>query len=191
MKYNSIGEMFFAKREDSPEGIAFKHKVGGEWKSITYSEIIEKSEQVSAGLASLGIKKGDKVAIISGNRYEWAVVDYAVVSLGAVVVTIYPSLLKEQVQYILNDSETKIVFAENDAQISKVDQVRDKLKSITNSIVIDVKNSTVKDPWKGLDTLADLGCQTFGNESGYNHQCFKRGKLRRLADTYLYFGNNG
>lgn len=157
MKYSSIGEMFFAKREESPDKIAFKYKTSGEWKSVTFAEIIGKSEEIAAGLASLGIKKGDKVAIVSGNRLEWAIIDYAVVSLGAILVTIYPSLLKEQVQYILNDSESKIVFAENDVQIAKINEIKDKVKFLTNSIVIDVKNSNVKDPWKGLDTLTELG----------------------------------
>ena len=157
MKYNSIGEMFFAKREISPNDIAFKFKEGGDWKTLTYEDVNSRSENIAAGLASLGIKKGDKIAIISANRIEWALIDYAVVSLGAILVTIYPSLLKEQVQYILNDSEAKVVFAENDIQTAKVNDVHDKIPNLKNFILIDVKNSDLKDPWKGLDALADLG----------------------------------
>ena len=159
MKYKSIGEMFYAKRDISPKDVAFKIKENGEWKSLTYEHIITESEKIAAGLASLGISKGDKVAIISANRIEWALVDYAVVSLGAILVTIYPSLLKEQVRYILNDSEAKVVFAEDDIQTTKVNEVSDKLSHLKNSILIDIKNSTLKDPWKGLDALADLGAK--------------------------------
>jgi long-chain acyl-CoA synthetase len=157
MKYNSIGAMFFAKREELPSGIAYKLKSGGEWKSVTYEEAINRGERLAAGLQSLGIKKGDKIAIISANRLEWALIDYAVVSLGAILVTIYPSLLKEQVQYILNDSEAKIVFAEDDTQIAKVNDVKSSVPNLANFIVIDIKNSDIKDPWKPLDTLSDLG----------------------------------
>ena len=159
MKYKSIGEMFFAKRDISPKDVAFKYKENGEWKSLTYEFVINESEKIAAGLASLGIKKGDKIAIISANRIEWALIDYAVVSLGAILVTIYPSLLKEQVRYILNDSEAKIVFAENDIQTTKVNEVREKVHGLNNYILIDTKNSSLNDPWKGLDTLAELGAK--------------------------------
>ena len=77
MKYKSIGEMFFAKRDISPKDVAFKYKENGEWKSLTYEFVINESEKIAAGLASLGIKKGDKIAIISANRIEWALIDYA------------------------------------------------------------------------------------------------------------------
>lgn len=157
MKYNSIGAMFYAKRENSAKEIAYKLKVDGEWKTVTYEEAISRSEKISAGLVSMGIKKGDKVAIIAANSLEWALIDYATVSLGAILVTIYPSLLKEQVQYILNDSEAKIVFADNDSQIEKVNAVKSNTPHLSNYIVIDVKNSTIKDPWKALDTLSELG----------------------------------
>jgi long-chain acyl-CoA synthetase len=159
MKYKSIGEMFFAKREISPKDVAYKFKENGEWKSLTYEYVIDESEKIAAGLASLGITKGDKVAIVSANRIEWALIDYAVVSLGAILVTIYPSLLKEQVQYILNDSEAKVVFAENDIQTTKINETRPKLNHIKNFVLIDTKHSAVSDPWKGLDTLIDLGAK--------------------------------
>jgi len=159
MKYNSIGEMFFAKRDISPKDVAYKFKENGEWKSLTYEYVMDETEKIAAGLASLGIAKGDRVAIISANRIEWALTDYAVVSLGAILVTIYPSLLKEQVQYILNDSEAKVVFAENDIQTTKVNEVKEKVPTLKNFILIDIKNSSLSDPWKGLDSLIDLGAK--------------------------------
>ena len=67
MKYKSIGEMFFAKRLEIPDNIAFKYKENGEWKSVTFKEATNKAEKLAAGLAASGVKKGDKVAIISSN----------------------------------------------------------------------------------------------------------------------------
>ena len=83
---------------------------------------------MAAGFASLGIKKNDKIAIISQNRYEWAVTDYAVQSLGAVLVPVYPSLMPDQVEYIINDSESIIIIADDDFQKKKLDQVQKNLK---------------------------------------------------------------
>ena len=93
---------------------------------ITFEEAANKGEQIAAGLASIGIEKGDKVAVISPNCVEWALTDYATVSLGAVLVTVYPSLLKEQVRYILNDSETKAVFAFDSFQTEKINNIKNK-----------------------------------------------------------------
>jgi len=164
MKYNSIGEMFFAKRTDSPEKTAYMFKESGEWKSVSFKDVVERAEKIAAGLSSSGIKKGDKVAIVSANRLEWALIDYATVSLGAVLVTIYPSLLKEQVQYILNDSESKAVFAEDDIQMEKINAVKDKLSELKNFITIDVKNSKIDAPWQGIDKLMDSGATTLESD---------------------------
>jgi long-chain acyl-CoA synthetase len=157
MSFNSIGEMFFAKRKSSPDKTAYMFKEAGEWKSVNFKDVVDQGEKIAAGLASLGIKKGDKVAIVSANRLEWALVDYATVSLGAVLVTIYPSLLKEQVRYILNDSEAKVVFAEDDVQMEKINSTKEKLSFLKNFITIDVKNSKIDAPWMGIDKLMDAG----------------------------------
>lgn len=167
MSYKSIGEMFFAKRSESPDNTAFMFKEGGEWNSVTFKEVTDKVEKLAAGLASLGIKKGDKVAVVSANCLEWAMVDYATVSLGAILVTIYPSLLKEQVQYILNDSESKAVFAQDDIQVEKIDDIRSKVKSLESFIVIDEKNSDVHDPWKSFSGVIDAGSEFLEKNPDY------------------------
>ena len=167
MKYNSIGAMFVAKRKETPQNTAYMFKEGGNWQSVTFEQVVEKGERLAAGLAALGVKKGDKVAVVSANRLEWALVDYASVSLGAIFVTIYPSLLKEQVQYILNDSESKVVFAEDDIQIDKINTVREKLKSLDNFIVIDEKSTKIKDPWKGFNQVLDMGEEFLDKDPDY------------------------
>ena len=103
MKYQSLGEMFFSNRTSFPDKIAYKYKKDGQWIPITFKEAADKVEQIAAALDSLGVKKDDKVAIMSPSRFEWAFTDYATVSLGAVLVPIYPTLLAEQALYILND----------------------------------------------------------------------------------------
>ncbi|MCB9057203.1 MAG: long-chain fatty acid--CoA ligase [Calditrichae bacterium] len=167
MSFKSIGEMFFAKRNESPDNTAYMYKESGEWKSVSFREVTDKVEKLAAGLAASGIKKGDKVAIVSANCLEWAMVDYATVSLGAILVTIYPSLLKEQVQYILNDSESKAVFAQDDIQAEKVDEIRKKVKTLESFIIIDEKNSDIKDPWKGFNSIIDDGTEFLQKDDKY------------------------
>ncbi|HED11009.1 MAG TPA: long-chain fatty acid--CoA ligase [Caldithrix abyssi] len=167
MKYSSLGAMFLAKREENPHLIAYRYKEDGSWKSVTYGEAVNWGERIACGLANLGIKKGDRIAIVSGNRIEWAMIDYATQTLGAVLVTIYPSLLKEQVKYILNDSETKVVFAENDVQINKINETKEGLKHTEHFFVIDGENSTIKEPWKTLTHLGEEGAAFLEKNPGY------------------------
>jgi len=156
--------MFLAKRTDMPHKIAYKYKENGKWLSVTYDEAVTMGERIAAGLIAEGVKRGDKVAIISSNRLEWAMIDYAVLSIGAVLVTVYPSLLKEQIQYILNDSEAVALFALDNTQIGKINEIKDDLTSTKFFYVIDYKNSDVKDFWKGLDTLMEEGAAKLAQE---------------------------
>ena len=109
MKFKNLGDMFFSKRNTYADKTAYMFKKEGVWQEVIFKEAVDKAEKISAGFASLGIKRGDAIAIISQNRIEWALSDYAAVSLGALLIPIYPSLLPNQVKYILNDSEAKVV----------------------------------------------------------------------------------
>ncbi len=104
MGYRNLGEMFFDKRQSMPDKVGYMFKEEGQWKSVTFKEAVDWAEKIAAAFASLGIQKGDKVAIVSANRIEWAMCDYASMALGALLVPVYPSLLPNQVKYILNDS---------------------------------------------------------------------------------------
>jgi long-chain acyl-CoA synthetase len=137
MDYLNLADMFFRKRQDFPTNSAYRSKKDGQWKAMTFTEAVDQSEKLSAGLAYFGIKKGDKIALISTNRVEWALIDYAVLALGAALVPVYPTLLKDQVRYIVNDSEAKIVIVENDDQREKINQIRDELSEVVHCFCID------------------------------------------------------
>ncbi len=166
MKYNSLGAMFMAKRTDMPHKIAYKYKQDGKWLSVTYDGAVTMGERIAAGLLAEGVKRGDKVAIVSSNQLEWAIIDYAVLSLGAVLVTVYPSLLREQVQYIVNDSEAVAIFALDQTQVQKINDVKEGLTSAKSFYIIDYKNTEAKDYWKGLDTLMEEGTERLTKEPG-------------------------
>jgi len=108
-----------------------KHKVNGKYVGITYDQFKEETDAFAFGLASLGIKKDDKVAIISENRPEWVYSDMAILSLGAINVPLYPSLTAESVEFILNNSESKIIIVSTKFQLNKVMKVRDNVKHLS------------------------------------------------------------
>jgi long-chain acyl-CoA synthetase len=89
---------------------ALNHKRAGSWVRIPAEAFIERVEHVALGLVELGIKPGDRVALLSENRPEWSIVDLAILSLGAVNVPIYTTQAVEQVRYILEDSGTRLLF---------------------------------------------------------------------------------
>jgi long-chain acyl-CoA synthetase len=89
---------------------ALNNKVSGEWVNITASTFVERVRHVALGLASLGIRAGDRVALLSENRPEWSITDLAILSLGAVNVPIYTTQAVEQVEFILSDSGARAIF---------------------------------------------------------------------------------
>lgn len=92
----------------------------GNWQSFSTSEVIQKSENVAMGLYALGIKKGDKIAIVSSSRPEWNFVDLGIQMIGAVSVPLYPNITVTDYQYILRHAEVKMVFVENATLFYKV-----------------------------------------------------------------------
>ena len=102
-------------------------KVGGEWKSFSTKEFIEAVDQASRALLELGVKHGDKVALIShNNRCEWNIMDHALLQIGAVDVPIYPTMTEADYEYIFNHSESIYCFVSNDELYDKVSAVIDK-----------------------------------------------------------------
>lgn len=102
-------------------------KVGGEWKSYSTKEFIEAVDQTSRALLELGVKHGDKVALIShNNRCEWNIMDHALMQIGAVDVPIYPTMTEADYEYIFNHSESIYCFVSNDELYDKVSAILDK-----------------------------------------------------------------
>ena len=96
------------RRHNKADALAFK--TGDVWKYLSGNEVIERVKRIAAGLAALGVKAGDRVAIISENRPEWSFVDLAILSLRAVNVPIYTTQAVEQIRFILENSGAKILF---------------------------------------------------------------------------------
>lgn len=117
-----------------------KHKVGGKYVGITYDQFKEETDSFAFGLASLGIGKDDKVSIIAENRPEWVYSDMAILGLGAIDVPLYPSLTSESVEFILNNSESKVIIVSTKFQLNKIMKVRDKCKTLKHIILLNEKD---------------------------------------------------
>ena len=106
---------------------AIQHKDGDAWVKRSFVEVEETVRRLALGLADLGVAKGDKVSILGNTRPEWTYFDFAALSIGAVVVPIYQTNSPEECQYVLENSDAKVVVVEDDEQIEKIRAVRDRL----------------------------------------------------------------
>ncbi|MFQ5794342.1 MAG: AMP-dependent synthetase/ligase [Candidatus Bipolaricaulia bacterium] len=134
------------KFADSPALSSKKNKSAGEYQAITYREMGEKVRALASGLVALGVEKGDRIALISENRPEWAIADIGMVHIGAINVAIFPTLPPGQVQYIVEDSESKIVFVSSKGQLAKALEVKKAvpaLRIITMDCPADADNDVI------------------------------------------------
>jgi long-chain acyl-CoA synthetase len=106
----------------------------GEWVSKTYREVGDIVRRLALGMIELGIEKGDKVSILANTRPEWTYFDYAALSVGAVVVPIYQTNSPDECQYVLENSDAKAVIVEDDSQLAKIDQIRDRVPKLEHVI---------------------------------------------------------
>jgi len=108
---------------------ALTTKYNGEWKSLSSQEYINQANAISRGLLKLGVKANDKIAVISStNRTEWNVVDIGVLQIGAQNVPIYPTISKEDYDYILNHSEASYCFVSDESVLEKLNQIKNQTK---------------------------------------------------------------
>lgn len=126
-----------ASKYNEKTAVEYRLRRNQPYKSISWAHLSTIVQEVAYGLIELGVKKGDNVAILSGTRYEWSVFDLALLSIGAVVVPIYPSLPEHSVNYILNDSMSKIIILEDKGQLQKIRSQWDNLPQVRYAIVIE------------------------------------------------------
>jgi long-chain acyl-CoA synthetase len=118
------------------DAVVWRWQDAGEWKPITAAEIYGRVRALAAALSAWGVRKGDRVALLSENRWEWPVTDFAVLALGAVDVPLYLTLTVEQVGYMLRDSAAKVAVVSNREQYEKVIAAGD-LPELRKIVVMD------------------------------------------------------
>jgi long-chain acyl-CoA synthetase len=124
MKSRTLCEIFYHSVETYQKPVHLRFKKDGAWQDISSEEYRRAVEELSMGLRAMGVEKGDRVALLSENRPEWAFVDLATLCAAAADVPIYPSLPAAQALYILNDSQSKVLFVSNATQAKKIAEVR-------------------------------------------------------------------
>lgn len=143
--------------ENHADEISIWQKQQGAWESVTWGEYGDFVKDIANALLDAGIQRADKVSIISLTRFEWVVVDLAIMSIGAITVPVYPSNTEEQVHYILDHSQSKFVFAEDQEQLDKMMKIRSGLRDVQQTVVFDKYQLEIIEKVISLDTFREKG----------------------------------
>jgi len=124
-----------AKRyADAP---AIRHKVGDEWKDISYSDFGQTTKEVALGLIELGLQPGDKISILAHTRPEWSYACFGILTAAGTLVTIYQTNSPEECQYVLQHSDSRAVFVEDGEQLAKIREIEDSCPELQHVIIMD------------------------------------------------------
>jgi len=135
----NVAVQFLERVERSADKEAYRYPVGERWESVTWRQTADRVNRLAAGLIALGITPEQRVGIASATRFEWILADLAIMSAGAATTTVYPTTNEEDTVHILADSETRVVFAEDDGQIAKIRSGRDRLPALGTIVTFDGK----------------------------------------------------
>ncbi len=158
MDEKTINRVFKNRTERFGDKLAVEKKFQGRWESASWNQYYERSRAAGLGLYELGIRKEDRVSLLSENRLEWLYSDMGTLGIGAVLVPIYTTLTGEEAEYIVENSGSRVLIVEDAAQLEKALHVQEKCPSLEKVVVMDKGAITEKkDFLMGYDELMDLG----------------------------------
>ncbi|KUI29695.1 long-chain fatty acid--CoA ligase [Mycobacterium sp. IS-1742] len=155
---DTVVSAVFDHERDDPGHVIFRRLVDGTWTDVTCAEAAAQIRSAALGLIASGVQPGDRVALLSATRYEWPILDFAILAVGALTVPIYETSSVEQIRWVLSDSGAVLVIAENDAHADRIEQLRDDLPELRTVLRIEGSGPGA------LEALAEAGRQVAPDE---------------------------
>ncbi len=125
-EHDNVVSSVFSHERDDPDHVIFQRLVDGVWTDVTCKQAADQIRSAALGLIAEGVAPGDRVAVLSATRYEWPILDFAILAAGAVTVPIYETSSAEQVKFVLQDSGAVLIFAETDAHADNIEQLQER-----------------------------------------------------------------
>ncbi len=150
-EHDNIVSTVFEHERNDPDAVIYQRLVDGTWTDVTCAQAAAQIRSTALGLIAEGVRPGDRVAIFSATRYEWAILDQAILATGAVTVPIYETSSAEQVRWVLSDSAAVLVFAETDAHATMIAELAAELPELRRVLHIEGSGP------KALDQLEQAG----------------------------------
>lgn len=189
-KSSTITHHFLNAAGRPKEWTAIKYKSHKVWMDLTWRDYYRHAEAVGQGLAALGVKRGDRVAVLADTRWEWAAIDFGIMGIGAVTVPLYPSLRSEDLEAILKNCEPSAIFIENKAQLSKWEGLAKRCRFVKQAILIQPMED-LPEEIMSWDELAELGQEKFAKQPDFFEQETAKNKLGDLATIVYTSGTQG
>ncbi len=178
-----------ALKHDKPD--ALNHKTGDDWINIPAEKFVNRVRHVALGLVELGIKPGDRIALLSENRPEWSIADLAILSLGAINVPIYTTQAVDQIRYILSDSGTRAIFVSNKKLHRHASQALEGLDFLERIIFFDAEDLGEIERSTSLEELEKLGRERSRNHPAAFDAYLKAIRPNDLATIIYTSGTTG
>ncbi|MFI8487275.1 AMP-dependent synthetase/ligase [Streptomyces rubrogriseus] len=161
----SVAGLFLERVAATPDAEAYRYPVppaAGEgpddWKSLTWAQAADRVYAIAAGLIELGVQPEQRVALASATRLEWILADLGIMCAGAATTTVYPQTNADESAYILSDSESRVLIAEDAAQLAKAKEKKAELPDLTHVVVVDATGADTSEDWVlTLDELERRG----------------------------------
>ncbi|MFC4503304.1 MULTISPECIES: AMP-dependent synthetase/ligase [Streptomyces] len=160
----SVAGLFLERVAATPDAEAYRHPVPAasgqgpdDWKSLSWAQAADRVYAIAAGLIELGVTPEQRVALASSTRIEWILADLGIMCAGAATTTVYPQTNADESAYILSDSESRVLIAEDAAQLAKAVEKRAELPELTHVVVIDAAGVEAGDWILTLDELEKRG----------------------------------
>ncbi|MER6621772.1 MULTISPECIES: long-chain fatty acid--CoA ligase [unclassified Streptomyces] len=167
----TLATLFLERVAATPDGEAYRYPVpaaSGEgpddWKSLTWAGTAERVHAIAAGLIELGVEPEQRVALASSTRVEWILADLGILCAGAATTTVYPQTNADESAYILSDSQSRVLIAENAEQVAKAVEKRAELPELTHVVAVDPAGVETDDFVITLTDLEKLGAARLQKE---------------------------
>jgi long-chain acyl-CoA synthetase len=136
-KQERLFDIVYHQLENFPQETMFSTKIDGKWVSTSTKEFVEKANLVSRGLIALGVEPGEKVALVSGNRVEWNIMDIAIQQIGAIGVPVYPNISTKDYLYIFGDAGIKLCVTGDEELYNKINNIKEDLPTLNRVYCFD------------------------------------------------------
>lgn len=153
MSPNRLFDLPYYQAEKYPQDGMFVTKTDGVWKKLSTNEFIALAENTAKGLLSMGVKEGDKIGLVSSNRYEWNVMDIAIQMTGAICVPLYPNISEKDYIYIFNDAQLMYAVVGTEELYHKISSIKGEVASLKEIYTMDEVSSAKS--WRDLAAAND------------------------------------
>lgn len=177
-------------RQRPSHWVAVRFKRHKTWLDLSWNDYFRSCEAAALGLAAIGVVKGDRVAIVSNTRWEWGVLDFAILGLGAVTVPVYQSNRGEEIEFIIQNSEPRVIVLEDAGQLKKWEQIAKRCKSVEHVICI----QPLSEPSSAVlswDDLLERGVSGYAEDPDYFIERVQENSLEDLATIVYTSGTTG